>query len=61
MSVEDDVARLAGMDQTDAAMRNMAQMIAVYWCVLIKEGLTIEAATELTRPLVIKMLGGNPE
>ena len=49
------------MDQTDAALRNMAQMIAVYWSVLVKEGLTIEAATELTRPLVIKMLGGNPE
>lgn len=61
MNIEDEVRRIAGVDQPADAIRSMADLVAVFWNALVQQGLPHEAATELTRPLLIKMLGGSPE
>lgn len=61
MNFEEELRGVAAMDQSAAAIKNMAELIAVFWNTLVAQGIPHDSATELTRPLLIKVLGGSPE
>lgn len=57
MTFDEEIASIVGNDQTEAALKAMAEVVALYWLTLTKAGVCEDAATELTLPLVSKMLG----